>query len=65
MTLLPTVGSGIAGGDKRSVGRCKNLSRITTRRQLDEANAVLMAESSKPQRRPTPLTAAFALLANH
>jgi len=43
----------------------KNLSRIVTKRQLDEANAVLMAESSKPQRLCPPATAAFALLESH
>ena len=40
----------------------QNLSRIMTKRQLDDANAVLIAESCKPQRRATPATAAFALL---
>jgi len=55
----------IAGGDKTSAERRKNLSRIMTKRQLDAANAVLRPESSKPQRRSTPATAAFALLENH
>ena len=66
-TLPPTVGirAPIAGGDKTSAERRKNLSRIMTKRQLDAANAVLRPESSKPQRRSTPATAAFALLENH
>jgi TPR repeat protein len=55
----------IAGGDKTGIARRKSLRRIMTRRQLDQANAVLTAESSKPERRSTPVTAAFALFENH
>lgn len=55
----------ISGGDKTGVERRKSLASIMTKRQLDEANAVLMADSSKPQRRSTPVTAARALLESH
>jgi hypothetical protein len=36
-----------------------------TKRQLREADAVLVADSAKPQQRSTPVTAAVALLESH
>jgi uncharacterized protein len=55
----------IAGGDKTGAERRKSLARIMTKRQLREADAVLIADSAKPQQRSTPVTGAVALLESH
>ena len=53
----------VAAGDGSSANRLKDLSQIMTRRQLDEANSLVSAQSNVPQSSPAPAT--LSLLQNH
>ena len=56
----------LAAGDASGANRRNQLSRLMTRKQLDEATSLLATFSSEPQRQPSPATGGtFSLLETH
>ena len=51
----------IASGDRKSTELRKSLSHRMTRKQLDEANALVSAQSSQPRPSASPSTSALSL----